>query len=135
MTADHSRVIGIIVPDLNHTFHVEMVHGVSDAAWDAGYPALICETGGHPDREVAALDLLSGFEVRGVLLLEPSSSDLVLSSHLPRFSGVVVINRDVPKGLAGRLSVDLGGGLRQVVEHLVDRGRRHLAYLASRSPA
>jgi LacI family transcriptional regulator len=134
VTADRSRLIGITVPDLNRTFHVEMVRGVSDAAWNAGYRALICETCGQRDREIAVLSLLSGIEVRGVLLLEPCSSDLVLSSHLPRFSGAVVINRDVPDDLAGQLSVDLGSGLRQVVEHLVDRGHQHLAYLGPHTP-
>ena len=51
LTLRRSHTIGIVIPDLMHSFFVEVIAGIEPVARVRGYGLLLCSTGEDPAKE------------------------------------------------------------------------------------
>jgi LacI family transcriptional regulator len=58
LTTNHSYLIGIVVPDLMHSFFSEICRGVESQARPEGYQNLICSTDEEPQKEMDEIEAL-----------------------------------------------------------------------------
>ena len=123
----HTRTIGLIVPDIANPFFAEIGRGADDAAHEAGYSLLFCNTVEDPQREVDLLRTLEQRAVDGLITCSSRLPDNVLTDLLRRHAAVVLINRQ----LAGcsAVCVDDAHGAALMVQHLQGSGRRHIGLL------
>src|SRR6185436_6037333 len=63
-----THTLGIVIPDLMHSFFVEIVAGIEPVASVRGYGLLLCSSGEDPRKERAELEMLRGRQVDGVVL-------------------------------------------------------------------
>src|ERR671927_584896 len=63
-----THTIGIVIPDLMHSFFVEVIAGIEPVASGRGYGLLLCSSGEDPAKERAELEMLRGRQVDGVVL-------------------------------------------------------------------
>jgi DNA-binding LacI/PurR family transcriptional regulator len=124
-------MLAVLVPDITNPHNFGLVRGAEAQARAAGSTLVIADTQGGPELESAHLDRLAS-SVDGFLLASSRLPDGQLQSLAER-SPVVLFNRRVD-GLAS-VATDSADGSRQIVEHLVALGHRHLAYLAGPSAA
>ncbi len=124
-----SATVGFVVLDGQNPYYNDVVRGASDEATQRGIAILFGDSAEEPVRERMYIDLFEEHQVRG-LLVAPFGD---VFSRLERLR-----ERGVPAVLVGRysgqnrfssVSVDNISGGRMAVEHLVDVGRRRIAFV------
>jgi LacI family transcriptional regulator len=132
LTLRRTHTLGIVIPDLMHSFFVEIVAGIEPVASVRGYGLLLCSSGEDPRKERAELEMLRGRQVDGVVLAPsyaPGNTDLLL--QLARLgTSLVMIDRDDYPGVKCHrvLTDDERVGLL-ATSHLIDLGRRGIAHI------
>jgi LacI family transcriptional regulator len=122
-----NRVWALIISDVRTgPFFADVVRGVEDVAYDAGYSLFLCNCDEDPSRETSYMELAIAENVSGVILTPCSTRmDLSLLHHaqIP----VVLTDRTVTGSLADSVVVDNVGGSYDVVRHLLTSGYRRIA--------
>jgi LacI family transcriptional regulator len=66
--ASATRTLGLITDEIaSGPYAGEIIGGAQDAAWDAGHVLLVVNTGGRPDVERAAVEVMLERNVDGVI--------------------------------------------------------------------
>src|SRR5499426_821139 len=68
LTLRRSHTLGIVIPDLMHSFFVEIIAGIEPVASARGFGLLLCSSGEDPGKERSELEMLRGRQVDGVVL-------------------------------------------------------------------
>ncbi|AXK47069.1 LacI family DNA-binding transcriptional regulator [Brachybacterium saurashtrense] len=118
--------IGLVVPVISHPVFSGIVRGVENSVMSAGFRAMLAETGGRPDQEVAALGRLSS-SVDGFVLVSPRTAEHSLRSAAG-FRPLVLVNRDVDGIPSVTPAVD--AGYREAVEHLAELGHESIVSMS-----
>src|SRR5712671_7939283 len=93
-----SHTLGIVIPDLMHSFFVEVIAGIEPVASARGYGLLLCSSGEDPQKERAELEMLRSRQVDGIVLASAhgSANDDLLKQMTGGGTGLVMIARDEP---------------------------------------
>ncbi|WP_439564571.1 LacI family DNA-binding transcriptional regulator [Microcella sp.] len=126
-----SSTIGLIVLDIGNPFFTELARGAEDAAAAAGLSVMIGNSDGNASREASYLELFHEQRLRGVLI-SPIGD---VTDHLRRLrkdgTGAVLVDRKGTDAESSSVSVDDDAGGYMAARHLLDQGRRRIAYLRS----
>ncbi|WP_342361867.1 LacI family DNA-binding transcriptional regulator [Terrarubrum flagellatum] len=125
---DRSKIVGIVVPDIVNPFFPEIIRGAELAARPAGYTLITTNVVEDPARELEALDALRDRRVDGMILCSARLDDKTLMRAAASHRAMVVINRVLPKSVAGSIEIDYRTGVETLVESLIAKGRRRFAY-------
>src|SRR5919107_2553058 len=68
LTLRRTHTLGIIIPDLMHSFFVEIVAGLETLASARGYGLLLCSSNEDPAKERDEIDMLRQRQVDGIIL-------------------------------------------------------------------
>jgi len=130
MATGHTRSIGMIVPDISYSFFPEIVLGAETAAREAGYNLILCNTAEDDDQERRVIAFLHEARVDGLILGGARLPDSGLLAALAVHRHFVSINHPVPPELGGSVRSDHVRGIALAVDHLIQCGRRAIAYMA-----
>src|SRR5581483_3627576 len=75
LAARRTFMIGLIVPDLMHSFFAEIAKGISIAIRPAGYDVVICNSEEDSELESSEIDRLLGRQVDGLILASAQPPD------------------------------------------------------------
>jgi LacI family transcriptional regulator len=124
-----SDVIGFIAPDFGNPHFVDLAAAVEASAAGRGIRAFLANSRGDRDRENDYLALFEEYKVRGI----------VVASHQPIEDRLAAVRRrGTPSVLVGQraaspdqmwVSIDDVDGGRRVGAHLVELGRRRIAFI------
>lgn len=132
LTLRRTHTLGIVIPDLMHSFFVEIIAGIEPVASVRGYGLLLCSSGEDPAKERAELEMLRGRQVDGVVLASAHASgntDILL--QLAKRTTLVMIDRDDhPSVQCHRVLTDDERVGVLATSHLLDLGRRAIAHIA-----
>ena len=122
-------MIGVLLTDLSNDYQTEIVHGIEDAAEEAGLEVLLS----HGRRDPAVLERrlaqLGDLGVDGVVVMSAMLPVAVLEQAAARQPLVVVARVDgLPAGIGSVANHDEVGA-RLAVEHLLGLGHRRIAHL------
>jgi len=96
LTLRRTLSLGIVVPDLMHSFFVEIVSGIESIARSRGYGLLICSSNEDARREREEVEMLRQRQVDGIVLASTTASgntDLLRELEGEGI-GLVMIDRD-----------------------------------------
>ena len=133
LTLRRTRTLGIIIPDLMHSFFVEIVAGIESIARNRGYGLLLCSSNEDPRKEREEVEILRQRQVDGVVLASVNAAgntDLLqdLASH---GIGLVMIDRDDHAAVrCDRVVTDDEQVGLMATAHLLDQGRKAIAHIA-----
>ena len=129
LRAGSSRSIGLVVLDVGNPFFGELIRGAEDKAVAAGLTVLVTDSRDNPDRERTQVELFEEQRVRGVLLSPVGDAWPTVERLRSRGIPVVLVDRALSDTSVSSVAVnDVAGGCL-AVEHLIARGRRHLAFV------
>jgi LacI family transcriptional regulator len=132
LTLRRTSTLGVVIPDLMHSFFVEIVAGIESVMSAQGYGLLLCSSGEDPRKERSELEMLRARQVDGIVLASAhvSGNTDVLKAIAARGGALVMIDRDDhPRVRCHRvLTDDLAVG-RLATAHLLDHGRRRIAHI------
>ncbi len=128
-----TQIIGVVVTTLEDPFIGALVQTIESAAYDQGYVVILTSSNDIPEREVAAARMLQSRRVDGVIVASSRASALYEGQlEQPRVP-VVAINRLTEPGDQRVFSVGVdnrhGGNI--ATAHLIQKGHRRIAYVAS----
>ncbi|QTX03517.1 LacI family DNA-binding transcriptional regulator [Agromyces archimandritae] len=129
LRAGRSRSIGLVVLDVRNPFFTDIARGAEDRAAGDELAVLLGNSDEDVGREGAYLDLFEEQRVHG-LLISPLADDLPRLERLrSRGTPVVLVDREAGDRSFSSVAVDdlVGGEL--AVRHLIETGRRRIAYV------
>ncbi len=129
LVSGQTEMVALIVPDITNTFYTRLARGVEDEARKQGFTLVLGNTDESLDEQRKHLDTLVSHRVLGVLLAPAVGTDKHLSQILDHKIPVVLIDRSVQGAAADVVRCDTGGGTRQLVHHLIDRGHRDIVFV------
>jgi LacI family transcriptional regulator len=132
LAARRTFMIGLIVPDLMHSFFAEIAKGVGAAIRPLGYDVVICNSEENGELEASEVDRLLGRQVDGLLLAsaQPPSSLAVFERIEARGVPYVLIDRRFAAAHAPYVGADDEAIGRIATQHLIDRGCHRIAHIA-----
>jgi len=134
LTSKHSYLIGIVVPDLMHSYFAEICRGVESHARPAGYQNLICSTDEEARKELDEIEALwtrtDGLIVASSLATQDAKSYRKLLSE----GGKIVLIDRVLNGLrCPAVTTDDVQVGKLATEHLIELGHRKIGHLRGTS--
>ncbi len=132
LTLRRTHTLGIVIPDLMHSFFVEVIAGIEPVASVRGYGLLLCSSGEDPAKERAELEMLRSRQVDGIVLASAHGAvnDDLLNQFTAMGTGLVMIDRDDhPRVHCHRVLTDDERVGRLATDHLLAQGRRAVAHI------
>ena len=129
LSLGHSKMIGLVIPDISNPFFATLACAVEEVAFAGGYSVLLCNTQNDRDRELSYLHLLSGHQLDGILFLTSHAKDPTLAGILQGNRNVVLIDEDVEGVSAPRIFCENRAGGYLATRHLLDCGHRRIAFI------
>ncbi len=132
LTLRRSHTIGVVIPDLMHSFFVEIIAGIEPVASARGYGLLLCSSGEDPAKERAELEMLRSRQVDGIVLASTHGSvnEDVLRQLTGLGTAMVMIDRDDHSKVdCHRVLTDDERVGVLATTHLLDQGRKAVAHI------
>jgi len=129
LRAGVSSTVGFVVLDGQNPFFNEVVRGAEDEASKNGIAILVGNTDEDTRREGMYLDLFEEQRVRGVLISPYGDINSRLQRLKSRDIPAVLVDRVNVDGQFSSIAVDSVAGGQIAAQHLIDTGRRRLAFV------
>ena len=125
-----TKVLGLIISDIQNPFFTALVRGVEDAASRRDYSVVLANADEDLAKERRYLEVTAAERMAGVILSPASTShtrvDLLLDRNIP----VVVIDRRIRSAEVDSVIVNNQRAAREAVEHLIAAGARRIGVIA-----
>lgn len=129
LRAGRSRSIGLVVLDVGNPFFTDLARGAENRAAEAGLTVLLGNSDDDLHRENAYLDLFEEQRVHGVLISPIGDATERLARLRERGTPTVLLDRQAENQSFSSVSVDDPAGGYSAARHLLDQGRRRLAFV------
>lgn len=117
-----TRLIGILVADLQNPYSVSVIQGIEAACRQLGLMPMLCNAANEIDLESRYLDLLRTYRAEGVIVnpvgLPESALPAIAAGDIP----LVLLDRKVAGVHCDSVGLDNEGASQLLVDHLVDNG-------------
>ena len=125
-----TRMIGLLIGDVENSFYSVIAKNVEAVAKVAGYHVVLCNSNDDPAIEKAYLKLLEGVRV-DALIVTPTAKNLrYLARLLDKGMVIVQVDRRVEQLDADAILVDNEAGAMTAVAHLIAAGHMRIGILA-----
>ena len=124
-----TRMIGLLIGDVENSFYSAIAKNVEAVAKDAGYHVVLCNSDDDPKVEREYLMLLDGMRV-DALVVTPTSENVRYLARLME-SGIVIVqvDRRVEGLAADAILVDNEAGAVSAVSNLIEAGHTSIGIL------
>jgi LacI family transcriptional regulator len=129
LRAGRSRSIGLVVLDVGNPFFTDLARGAEKRAAEAGLTVLLGNSDDDERRENAYLDLFEEQRVHGVLISPIGDATARLARLRERGTPTVLLDRQAENQTFSSVSVDDPAGGYSAARHLLERGRRRVAFV------
>ena len=128
LKTQHSRVIGVVIPELSNAFITSIISSMEDILRKKDYAVIVCDCRSDPKREKDAVDFLLHRRVDGLINMATDMSGAHLKSALAANIPILLIDRII-ENLRGRVSavvIDNAHAASQAVRKLTGLGHRRI---------
>jgi LacI family kdg operon repressor len=125
-----SRLIGMLVADIRNPFSVAVMHGVERACREQGLALLVCNTDNDPELERTHLELMTAYQVEGLIINAAGSPDAELQALTDRGLPLVLLDRELGAVVADLVGLDNARAIDLALDHLAEQGYGELLYLS-----
>lgn len=124
-------MLGLVIPDISHSFYAEITGGIQEVIEKHGYNLLLCNTHRNPKTEVREIEALLVARVDGLIIASEQPEDNWRYYWDLKQQGIrfVLIDRFFPKLNCSRLTTDDFEAGRLATKHLLELGHRRVAHL------
>ena len=126
LRAQRTRIIGLIISDIQNPFFIALVRAVEDIAQTNHFAVFLCNTDENVKKEALYIDLMLAEQVAGVII-SPSQerndpSRKLIEAGVP----VVVIDRRMSDATVDTVVVDNQQATFDLISHLISDGHRRI---------
>lgn len=124
-----TRMIGLLIGDVENSFYSVVAKNVESAAKDAGYHVVLCNSDDDPVIEREYVQLLDGMRVDALIITPTAENGRQLTRLLKSGVVIVQVDRRVEGLSADAILVDNEDGAASAVTHLVEAGHTRIGIL------
>jgi LacI family transcriptional regulator len=134
LATNRSYLIGLIVPDLMHSYFAELAKAIEAVMRPAGYEILICNTDENAEKELAEIEALR-YRTDGLIIASavPQEKSSAYRRILRDGAKIVLIDRSFENLRCPKVTTDDVMVGMMATEHLIGLGHRRIGHL--RGPA
>ena len=128
LKTQHSRVIGVIIPELSNAFITSIISSMEDILRKHDYAVIVCDCRSDPKREKDAVEFLLHRRVDGLINMATDTTGAHLKAPLASGIPVLLIDRLI-ESLRGKVSaviIDNVHAASQAVEKLTSLGHKQI---------
>lgn len=129
LKSKRSKTIGVLIPELNSTFHTSIIADVEDILRRSGYGTIVCDCRLDRQTEREALKFLLGKMVDGIITIPFDKSGEHLRLAEEQGVPVVLIDRLETDFKTDAVIVDNSGAAELAVKEFVANGHTKIAIL------
>jgi DNA-binding LacI/PurR family transcriptional regulator len=129
----HTQMVGVVVTTMTDPFISSVVQIIESTAHDHGYAVVLASSNDKPEREIAAVEMLQSRRVDGVIVTS-SRVGALYQERLDRLNVPVVLINSLVQSHGQQIfsmRVDNHHGGYLATNHLIQKGHRRIAYVAS----
>ena len=127
LRSNTSKIIALIVADIENPFFQKVSRAVDDTAQELGYNVIVCNTDEDPEKEKECLELLRVGNLAGAILA-PTLVGLENFNDINSLdTPVVMIDRHASNYDVDNVLIDNVSSAHRIVTHLIEHGYRRLA--------
>ncbi len=130
LVSGHSRIFGLIVPEITNPFFPELIQGFEEIAVDNGYEILVSSTNNDLKRLMTCIRRMLERKVEGVAVMTFGMEEPVLEQLTTRNVPLVFAEFAMKNPRMSTLLVDYQSGIREGVQHLHELGHQKVAFIS-----
>jgi DNA-binding LacI/PurR family transcriptional regulator len=127
LRAQRSRILGLIISDIQNPFFTSIVRAVEDVAYEQEYAVFLCNSDEDLKKEKLYIELMRAERVAGVVLSPTRERDHPCQRLVEADIPVVTIDRCLLDMDVDTVMVDNVGAAFELVSHLIRDGYRQVA--------
>ena len=135
LRSSKTKTIGVIIPEIAHSFFASIISGIEDTATEKGYNVMLCHSNEIYQREVVDAKSLFSHRVDGLLVGVSKATKNMdhFKPYIDRGLPLIFFDRE-PEGMeAPTILVEDKQGAFKAVVHLIQQGCRRILHLAGPS--
>lgn len=125
-----TRLIGLIIADITNPYSVDVLSGIEAACRARGFTLLMCNTNNEVDLEQHYLQLLSSYQVEGIVVNAVGMHEVVLNRLQQSMLPMVLIDRKIPEFACDVVGLNNQEAACNATRHLLDNGYNALLFLS-----
>ncbi len=129
----NSRMLGMIVSDIENPFFPEVFKSFETRARQLGYEVLLSDTNYDPTLMRRATEKMLEHHVRGVAVMTSEANLRWIGEIARRRIAVTFLDLGPVQRYVSNMRIDYFSGIQQVVEHLYQLGHRHMVFAGERA--
>jgi DNA-binding LacI/PurR family transcriptional regulator len=131
LLSNRSRSIAVMVPDITDPYCGQILRGMEEGLYKAGYSLVLADIQNHRDRFKRYLNMLMDRRVEGIIAI--ANSMYLPTTMLAQFEHgklpTVVIGRQPEQGCQSSVVVDNARGAREALSYLITLGHTRIAFI------
>ncbi|WP_394248946.1 LacI family DNA-binding transcriptional regulator [Arthrobacter pityocampae] len=131
LRAGQSRTIGLVVLDVANPFFASLARAAEDCAAENGSTVVLGDSGQDAEREARYIDVFEQQRVQGMLISPVGDVGPRVEALRQRGMPVVLVDRVDAQRRCSSVSVDDVAGGYIAVRHLLEAGRRRIAFVGT----
>jgi DNA-binding LacI/PurR family transcriptional regulator len=125
-TRKTSKLIGLLIPDIQNPFYVDVIRGIEEYAYANNAAVIIGNFSQDEKKEKLYLDILKSESVDGFVVAPSNEQDLYVKQLIQDGFPIVCIDRGLKDVDVDLVKVDNQQGVFNAIEHLIKLGHRRI---------
>jgi len=125
-----TRLIGLIIADITNPYSVDVLSGIEAACRAQGFTLLMCNTNNEVDLEQHYLQLLSSYQVEGIVVNAVGMHEEVLNRLQQSMLPMVLIDRKIPDFACDVVGLNNLEASNIATQHLLDNDYQALLFVS-----
>lgn len=125
-----TKLLGLIIPDIQNPFFVDVVRGVEDYAYQNNFAVMIGNFGQDEKKEKLYLDIFQSENIDGLIVAPIHGKDKGIVNLVKNDIPVVCIDRGLTEIDVDVVKVDNEFGAFNAIDHLLGQGHRRIAFIS-----
>lgn len=127
LKSNRTHTLGVMIPNCSNPFFAEVVRGIEDACFKAGFAVILCNSDDVAAKQVHYLRVLTEKQVDGLVVVSSGGDDELGRALAHAEMPVVLVDREVEGVSADVVELDHRAGGLLAAQHLLDLGHREIA--------
>lgn len=128
-----SNLLGVLIPDIQNPFYVEVLRGIEDIAYECKYALIMCNFSQDENKEQLYLDILQSESVDGLIAAPTHEQDQKVINLVKSGLPIVCVDRGLTGVDVDVVLVENREGAFTAVDHLAKNGYKRIAYISGLS--
>ncbi|MEX0685150.1 MAG: LacI family DNA-binding transcriptional regulator [Balneolales bacterium] len=123
------KLLGLLIPDIQNPFYVDVVRGVEELVFSKGYAVYICNFAQDYEKEKTYLNNLKSESIDGLIVAPYHEEDKMVISLVRDGFPIVCVDRGLGDIEVDLVTVDNDAGAYKAVKHLIGLGHKRIGYV------